>query len=213
MSWPLAALAALIVAYLIGSLPFGLILARAFGGIDIRRHGSGNIGATNVARVLGAKYGAAVLVLDCLKGALPTFFLARMLAEPGTDLRTHLAVLSGVSAVLGHMFPCWLGFRGGKGVATALGVVLVLAPAASGAAAGLFAIVFAASRIVSLSSIAAACAFCACEYWRLMPAPFAPSTWSLAAFSALVPLLIIVRHWTNIVRLWHGQEPKFHFGK
>ena len=126
MSW--AALAAFLLAYLAGSLPFGLIVARLFGGIDIRKEGSGNIGATNVARVLGAKYGAFVLSLDCVKGAAPTGLLPVLLLSSDLPQRVHLAVLSGVAAILGHMFPCWLGFRGGKGVATALGVALVLAP-------------------------------------------------------------------------------------
>jgi len=213
MNPTLAALLIFIAAYAIGSLPFGLITARLAAGIDIRQHGSGNIGATNVARVLGAKYGILVLVLDCLKGALPTFFLPRLVLAPDAGDQMHFAVLSGIAAILGHMFPCWLGFRGGKGVATALGVVLVLAPQASGAATIVFAICFALSRIVSLSSILAALSFCAVQFWRLMPEPFSHATWSLALFSIGVPLLIIVRHRANVGRLLRGQEPKFQFGK
>jgi acyl phosphate:glycerol-3-phosphate acyltransferase len=212
MSFELAALAAFLLAYLVGSLPFGLIVAGLFGGLDIRKHGSGNIGATNVARVLGAKYGIIVLALDCLKGEAPTAFLPMLLLEPGDPRHPHLAVLSGVAAILGHMFPCWLGFRGGKGVATALGVAVVLAPVPSIVALAVFAVCFAATRIVSLSSIIGACAFCGLELWRLMPAPFAESTWSLAAFSTVVPILIIVRHRTNLARLVRGTEPRFKFG-
>ncbi len=212
MSFEWAALAAFLLAYLVGSLPFGLIVARLFGGLDIRKHGSGNIGATNVARVLGAKYGVIVLALDCLKGEAPTAFLPTLLLAPDDPRHRHLAVLSGVAAIWGHMFPCWLGFRGGKGVATALGVAVVLAPVPSLVALAVFAVCFAATRFVSLSSIVGACAFCALELWRLRPAPFAESTWSLAAFSTVVPILIIVRHRTNLARLVRGTEPRFKFG-
>jgi glycerol-3-phosphate acyltransferase PlsY len=212
MSFELAALAAFLLAYLAGSLPFGLIVARLFGGIDIRKEGSGNIGATNVARVLGAKYGAFVLALDCVKGALPTGLLPVLLLRPDAPQRVHLAVLSGLAAILGHMFPCWLGFHGGKGVATALGVALVLAPIASAAALGIFICSMVVTRIVSLSSMIGACLFCGVEMWLLRPAPFGEATWSLALFSTVVPILIIVRHRANLVRLIHGTEPKFRFG-
>jgi glycerol-3-phosphate acyltransferase PlsY len=212
MSFGLAAIAAFLLAYLAGSLPFGLIVARLFGGVDIRKEGSGNIGATNVARVLGAKYGALVLALDCVKGAAPTGLLPLLLLSPDSPQGVHLAVLSGVAAILGHMFPCWLGFRGGKGVATALGVALVLAPLASAVALGVFVCSMAVTRIVSLSSMIGACLFCGVEMWRLSPTPFGETTWSLALFSTVVPILIIVRHRTNVVRLIRGTEPKFRFG-
>jgi acyl phosphate:glycerol-3-phosphate acyltransferase len=212
MSFGLAAIAAFLLAYLAGSLPFGVIVARLFGGVDIRKEGSGNIGATNVARVLGAKYGALVLALDCVKGAAPTGLLPLLLLSPDSPQGVHLAVLSGVAAILGHMFPCWLGFRGGKGVATALGVALVLAPIASAAALCIFICSMAVTRIVSLSSMIGACLFCGVEMWRLSPTPFGETTWSLALFSTVVPILIIVRHRTNVVRLIRGTEPKFRFG-
>ncbi len=134
MSFELAALAAFLLAYLAGSLPFGLIVARLFGGIDIRKEGSGNIGATNVAQGDGSQIRRVVLALDFAKGAAPTGLLPVLLLNSDSPRRVHLAVLSGVAAILGHMFPCWLGFRGGKGVATALGVALVLAPLASAVA-------------------------------------------------------------------------------
>jgi acyl phosphate:glycerol-3-phosphate acyltransferase len=199
------------VAYLIGSLPFGLLIARFVAGVDIRKSGSGNIGATNVARVLGKGLGLTVLVLDCLKGALPTLILPWLLADSAT-LRLHLAVLSGTAAILGHMFPCWLKFRGGKGVATALGVALALAPLSTAVAFVVFALCVALTRIVSLSSVLAACSFCGLELWLLRPTPFGEETWSLAAFSIFVPLLIIVRHRSNLARLMRGTEPKFEFG-
>jgi acyl phosphate:glycerol-3-phosphate acyltransferase len=211
MTFSVALFAAFLIAYLIGSLPFGLLIARFVAGVDIRKSGSGNIGATNVARVLGKKLGIAALLLDCLKGALPTLLLPLLLGDSEIH-RLHLAVLSGTSAILGHMFPCWLRFRGGKGVATALGVALALAPLSTGVAFLAFAVCFALTRIVSLSSVLAATAFCGVELYRLLPSPFGEETWSLAAFSTAVPLLIIVRHRSNLVRLLRGSEPKFQFG-
>jgi len=213
MSFQLAAAVAMVVGYLVGSLPFGLLVARITCGVDIRQQGSGNIGATNVARVLGAKYGAIVLLLDCLKGALPTVVLPYFLLPRDAWGHMHLAVLTGVSAILGHMFSFWIGFRGGKGVATALGVALVLGPLATAAAFGTFVVTFAWSRFVSLSSMLAAMAFFAAEMWLLWPAPFSESTWSLALFSTAIPLLIVIRHGSNIVRLAQGTEPKFRFGQ
>ena len=118
-------------------------------------------------------------------------------------------VLAALAAILGHMFPIWLGFRGGKGVATALGVILVLAPWGTLVAAAVFALTFAAKRIVSLSSILAAISFAAYQLWALSPQPFGPERWSLAVFSVTIPLLIILRHRTNIVRLMQGTEPTF----
>jgi acyl phosphate:glycerol-3-phosphate acyltransferase len=213
MSFGLAATIAFVVGYLVGSLPFGLLVARLTSCVDIRKQGSGNIGATNVARVLGAKYGAMVLVLDCLKGAIPTAVLPILLLPPDASGRRHLAVLTGVAAILGHMFSFWIGFRGGKGVATALGVALVLSPWATAAAFVAFVITFALSRFVSLSSMLAACVFCGTEMWLLCPAPFSEATWSMALFSTAVPLLIVIRHRSNISRLAQGTEPKFRFGR
>jgi len=202
-----------VAAYLVGSLPFGLLIARYVAGVDIRQSGSGNIGATNVARVLGKGLGLTVLVLDCLKGALPTLVLPWLLADAGVA-RLHLAVLAGTAAILGHMFPCWLKFRGGKGVATALGVALAVPHGAigTGAAFLLFVICMTLTRIVALSSMMAALTFCGVELWLLGPTPFGEETWSLALFSILVPALIIVRHRANLVRLLRGTEPRFTFG-
>jgi glycerol-3-phosphate acyltransferase PlsY len=211
MTSPWAYVITFLIAYLVGSLPFGFLIAWYAAGVDIRKSGSGNIGATNVARVLGKKLGIAVLLLDCLKGALPTLVLPWLLADSTTP-GLHLAVLSGAAAILGHMFPCWLRFRGGKGVATALGVALAIAPVSTAAAFVVFALCVALTRIVSLGSVLAACTFCGVELWQLRPSPFANETWSLAVFSTLVPLLIIVRHRSNIVRLMRGTEPRFQFG-
>jgi acyl phosphate:glycerol-3-phosphate acyltransferase len=197
-----------VAAYLIGSIPFSLLIARWVGGIDLRQHGSGNVGATNVARTLGLKWGLLALLLDALKGLLPTWVLPLLLFPDG-DAHAHAQVASGLVAIIGHMFPCWLGFRGGKGVATALGVIVVIAPLATLCAFGAFALTFAVSRIVSLSSIIASIVFAVAELVILAPTPFAAATWSRAAFALAVPALIIVRHRSNIARLLKGEEQRF----
>jgi glycerol-3-phosphate acyltransferase PlsY len=200
----------LLGSYLAGSLPFGLIVARLAKGIDIREHGSKNIGATNVTRVLGWKWGAVCFVLDVLKGALPTRLLPTAVLAADDPARVHWHIAAGLVAILGHMFPVWLGFRGGKGVATALGVVAVLAsPSSVVLAFGAFAATFAATRIVSVSSITAAVTFAVSQMYLLWPEPFRTETWSVAGFSLAVPALIIVKHRSNIVRLLRGEEHRF----
>lgn len=205
--------AVIVTAYLVGAIPFGLLTAKLVRGIDIRTAGSGNIGATNVGRVLGARWGAFVLALDALKGALPTYVLPMLATSAEGPRGLHVMVGCGLAAVVGHMFPCWLQFRGGKGVATALGVILVLAPWGTLVAVLTFAVTFALFRIVSLSSMLAAVAFCVAVLWRLSPQPFSAQTWSLAAFAIAVPLLIIVRHRSNIGRLLRGEEARYSTAK
>lgn len=212
MTLPLLAILIVLFGYLAGATPFGYLTARFAAGIDIRREGSGNIGATNIGRVLGAKWGIAVLFLDCLKGLLPVLLVKLLPAETTGADAMHLQVLCGLSTIVGHMFPVWLRFRGGKGVATALGVVLVLGPWGVLVAFGVFVLVFGVSRIVSLSSISAATAFAVVQMLLLKPQPFAPETWSLGGFSLLVPALILWRHRGNIARLLRGEEPRFRFG-
>lgn len=200
----------LLASYLIGALPFGLWIARWFGGIDIRTKGSGNIGATNVGRVMGFRWFLVVFLLDGLKGLLPTLLGVAVstqgFQQPGG---TGLPVLAGVAAIVGHMFPCWLKFRGGKGVATALGVVIVLAPWASLAAAGTFLLTFLLWRTVSISSIAGSLIFAVLQMFLLKPTPWATGVWPLGLFSLLVPLLIVYRHRSNIRRLLRGEEYAF----
>lgn len=200
---------ALIAAYLVGSIPFSLLIGRWVGGIDLRRHGSRNVGATNVARTLGLKWGLLALALDALKGLAPVLLFPELFLGSEHSVLGHLRVGCGLAAICGHMFPCWLGFRGGKGVATALGVVAVLAPWATLAAFGVFAVTFAASRIVSLSSILASVAFAIAEFTLLRAEAFSGTNWSLALFSLAVPALIIFRHRSNLVRLARGEEPRF----
>jgi glycerol-3-phosphate acyltransferase PlsY len=204
-----SALQLVALAYLVGSTPFGYLTGRVVGRIDIRKHGSGNIGATNVGRVLGTRWGIFVLVLDLAKGVVPVAGLSLLFTSADDPQRVHWQVAAGIATILGHMFPCWLGFRGGKGVATALGVVACLAGWSTLIAAAVFGVSFLIWRIVSLASILASLGFAACELSQLWPALFTSEHWSLTAFSLLVPALILVRHRGNIARLLRGEEPKY----
>jgi glycerol-3-phosphate acyltransferase PlsY len=174
--------------YLLGSIPFGVLVAR-WRGVDVRASGSGNIGATNVARVAGLGPGLLVLVLDAGKGAL-----AVLLARALLPSAPFVQALSGLAAVLGHLFPFSLGFRGGKGVATALGVLAVFAPAAAVAGGLAYALVFALFRISSLASLLAGpAAVVAAALW--------PGTRLGVGLTALLYALILFTHRGNIRRL------------
>ncbi|MCA9081494.1 MAG: glycerol-3-phosphate 1-O-acyltransferase PlsY, partial [Planctomycetaceae bacterium] len=190
-----------IAGFLVGSIPFSLLIARWVAGIDLRKVGSGNVGATNVWRAVGPKWGILALLCDALKGLLPVLLLPRLLAVDTPNLLTHLGVLAGVAALLGHLFPPWLGFRGGKGVATALGVVTVLAPWATLWAFVAFLILFFATRIVSVCSLGAALTFAIYKLTSEGSSLWSADRWSIGLFSIAVPLLIIVMHRTNIRRL------------
>lgn len=181
-------------AYLLGSIPFGLILARRRG-VDVRQVGSGNIGATNVARSLGKKLGLVVLVLDVAKGAVPVLALGAL------PLAAHpwLVTAVGVAPILGHCFPVWLRLHGGKGVATALGVFLALAPAVAGMAVALFAALYATFRVVSLGSMSAGVAVPVLLWATGRPAPEV----TLGVVGAAI---ILVQHRQNIRRLLRRAE-------
>ncbi len=183
------------LAYLLGSIPTGFILG-AWVGVDVRKSGSGNVGATHVARVVGRRQGIYTLLADAAKGFLPVF-IALQLKFNTTDV-----AFVAIAAFLGHLFPVFLKFKGGKGVATALGVFLALAPWASLALVLLFAVVVWISRIVSLSSMAAAVAAPAVFWCFSYPA-------AVIETSAFLALMILVRHRSNIQRLLAGTEPKF----
>ncbi len=206
-------LSACTLAYLLGSMPFGYLLVRVFRHQDVRATGSGNIGATNVARSGGKALGIATLLLDCLKGSVAVL-LAFQIARHGRLNATpfpnsaaaayDLASAAAIFAILGHVFPIWLGFRGGKGVATALGVFLVLSPRSVGCALLVFLAVVAITRFVSLASILAA---------ATIPLAFllfirTRAPWPTAAFLG-IPLLVIVKHHGNIRRLLAGTESRF----
>lgn len=184
-----SALGLAIAGYLLGSIPFGVLVARAVRGVDVRASGSGNIGATNVARVAGVGPGLLVLVLDAGKGAL-----AVLLARALLPAAPFVQALCGLAAVLGHVFPFSLGFRGGKGVATALGVLAALFPAAALAGVLAYALVFALFRISSLGSlVAGSAAVAAAALW--------PGTRLSVGFTSVLYALILFTHRGNIRRL------------
>ncbi|MFC0588960.1 glycerol-3-phosphate 1-O-acyltransferase PlsY [Novosphingobium aquiterrae] len=183
---------ALALGYLLGSIPFGLILTRLFGAGDLRSIGSGSIGATNVLRTGRKGLAAATLLLDAGKGALAVWIAAQCWP--------HAAPLAAFGAIVGHCFPVWLGFKGGKGVATALGIALALAWPVALACAGVWLAVVAVSRISSLGGMTAALA-----------GPLA--AWALCRGELIVPLagialVVLWRHRANIARLRAGSEPR-----
>jgi glycerol-3-phosphate acyltransferase PlsY len=185
----------ILFAYLVGSIPTGYIVGSLVG-VDVRKVGSGNIGATNVARVLGKRQGLLTLIADAAKGFVPMFVAAQL------NLSLTATAFVGVAAFLGHVYPIFLRFKGGKGVATALGVFLAVAPVVMLILIAIFAVVVLSSRIVSLSSMIAAAA---------APVILWLFSYSLAliGMSAFLAMMIIVRHRDNIQRLFAGTEPKF----
>jgi glycerol-3-phosphate acyltransferase PlsY len=187
------------IGYFLGSIPFGYLLVKTFRGSDVRTSGSGNIGATNVART-SAALGIATLALDALKGTVAVFVVLRIF--PGDSV---LPFLAGLAAVAGHIFPVWLRFRGGKGVATGLGSFLLLTPKAILLALAIFVALAAAFRLVALASIVATASL---PPLALLLGEGNPrGVLMLAAAS----LLIIVKHHQNIGRMLRGAEPKFKF--
>lgn len=202
----LARLLVAVASYLLGSIPFGYLLMRVFRKQDIRSIGSGNIGATNVLRSGARGLGAATFLLDMLKGCAAVWFGALVATHmaPTAHVRNFEAIAA-LCAVLGHMLPVWLHFRGGKGVATGFGVFLVAAPSAALAAITVFFIVLALSRYVSLASILGSASFPVFA-WLLVkgdrPAFF-------IAVQIIVALLVILKHHQNIRRLFSGTESRF----
>jgi acyl-phosphate glycerol 3-phosphate acyltransferase len=197
----------LVVSYLVGSVPFGYLIAR-WRGVDIFKQGSGNIGATNIGRVLGRRFGILVFVLDFAKGAVPVL-AARLVQEPlASDLPADgLPVAAGLAAFLGHLFPVYLRFRGGKGVATGAGVVTVLLPGPTLGAVLVWIAVLAATRYVSLASLCAATALCALRLVRTAAeGPFGENQRILTLFCFVAAGLVFLRHRANLGRLAHGAE-------
>jgi len=205
----LLVLACTVSAFVIGGIPFGYLAGRVLLGDDIRRHGSGNIGATNVWRVLGWKAGLTVLLLDALKGMLPVLAAGEVLRRSGLGDQSQLApVMAGLAAILGHMYPVWLRLRGGKGVATALGAVLVVAPFHSAVSLLVFAVAVALFRMVSLASVLAAAGFLVFHFQKYGVSSFSANRLPLTVFAIIVPLVIIWRHRTNLVRILNGTESR-----
>ncbi len=185
-------------AYLLGSIPFSYLVGR-WRGVDVRRVGSGNVGATNVMRSAGWMAGLLALVLDAVKGAAAAVIASRIGASDSAAMTPALPALAATAAVVGHVFPVWLRFQGGKGVATGLGAFVPLAPLAAGIGVLTFAVVLAAARYVSLASIVGAAALAAATF-----ATQDVLATSLAA--SFCAALIIVKHRSNIERLRRGQE-------
>ena len=189
-----------VVAFVSGSIPFGVIFSKLFSGEDPRKVGSGNIGATNVVRAAGVKAGILTLIFDIAKGAVPVILARKMLGSE------NMAALCGVFAILGHCYSPFLGFRGGKGVATGAGVFLAISPLSFFMAFVVFMLVFVFSKIVSLSSISAAISMPVFVY-------ITTKDFSFALITLVVSLLVVFRHKDNIQRLLKGEERKFSLGR
>ena len=197
-------------AYFLGAIPFALLLGFARG-IDLRKVGSGNIGATNLSRTAGKRWGILGFLLDFLKGLAPVLLAVALPAPPeGSEgLRVeHAQMACALAAVLGHVFPVYLRFRGGKGVATSFGAIAGLAWIAALAAGIVWGALFLATRTVSIASIAAALAFPAAALIVFWPAPLAVAI-PMDALAGAVAALIIVRHRSNVERLLRGEERRF----
>jgi glycerol-3-phosphate acyltransferase PlsY len=190
----------LVIAYFMGSIPNGVIIGKKFKGIDIREHGSKNSGATNAYRVLGKTYGIIVLLLDALKGWLP-IFLADISGVSGWHL-----ILVGLLAIVGHTLSPFLKFKGGKGVATSLGVFLYLVPHIVGILVTVFVVVVATTKYVSLGSVLAAGLFPILVLF--MPIKPELGKWNMFGFSLVIGLFVIFKHKSNIKRLLEGTENK-----
>jgi len=203
---PATFLAIPFAAYLLGSIPFGLLLAKLLGGADVRRAGSGNIGATNVARVAGPVAGMLTLILDAGKGAAAVLLAGRLSNESATWM-----MIAAFAALVGHCFPVWLKFKGGKGVATAAGVFVMLCPPAFLGAVILFALIVLLWRYVSLGSISAAAAMPLLIYFLWAPHHAPPLVITFGTLAAA--LLIVYKHRGNLRRLVEGTEPKFSLSK
>ncbi|MDH4226817.1 MAG: glycerol-3-phosphate 1-O-acyltransferase PlsY [Deltaproteobacteria bacterium] len=189
-----------IFAYLLGSIPFGLVVVKMLGGVDPRTSGSGNIGATNVGRTSGKKAGILTLLFDAMKGALPPLIAKLTVNDPTT------IAIAALAAFLGHLYPVYLRFKGGKGVATACGAMAAVAPIPLGIGAVTFAVLLATTRYVSAGSMGAAMANAAALYVLGYDTPY-------AVLGAVMAVLIIVKHRENIKRLMNNSENKFGAGK
>jgi len=210
-----------ILSYLIGSIPNSILISRAVSGIDIRKHGSGNAGGTNVMRVLGWKYGMVVIFLDALKGAIAVVIISRLFFGPlpfenvsPFDDFTLVQIIAGMSAVIGHIWTVFAGFKGGKGIATALGMLLTLITIDMLIAVGIFGLVVLISRYVSLGSIIAAISVPSTLFIRenLFHVDI-PGYSTLFPFIIGVTVLVIYTHRKNLVRIINGNENKINFRK
>jgi len=192
------------LAYLAGSVPFAWMLTKLWAGVDIRTVGSGNVGATNVSRVLGRRGFVVVFALDAAKGALPVLFFPALLASDAAAVAAdaeRVRIACGLAAIVGHMFPVFLMFRGGKGVATGAGVMSALVPLPAACAFGVFVAVLATTRYVSLGSVVASVALAPLSWAFGRP-------WEVVVLSVVVAALVLFRHRTNLGRIAAGTEPR-----
>lgn len=208
-SFALTCVLCYLVAFALGSIPSGVLIGRVFFGVDPRSGGSGSIGATNSNRMLGAKGGVAVLLCDMLKGAVAVG-LARVTVFTSLFVGAQadaLLIGSAFFVIAGHIYSPWLGFKGGKGISTGFGSLLVASPLIAAGIVVVFVIFAVATRIVSVGSIAAAISVTVwCLLFHMGSVPF-------AVFGVLISVMVVFAHRANISRLVHGQEPKFTVGK
>jgi len=192
----------IITAYIIGSIPTALIISRKYFGIDIREYGSGNMGATNAFRILGSKFGTIIMVCDVLKGMLAVglFYLLPFYMSNELE-RTNFMIALGLSSVIGHIFPVFADFKGGKGVATLLGMILAIQPYVALTCIGVFLIVLFLTRYVSLSSILGAVMLPICVLWI-----WNEDELTYRIFALLVAAMVVITHQKNISRIIKGAE-------
>lgn len=204
------AISSFILAYLLGSIPTAVWIGKAFHNIDVREHGSGNAGATNTVRVLGWKTGIPVLLFDLGKGWLATMLPVFLkVAEPGSITEINLQIVAGLIAITGHILPVFAGFRGGKGVAAAFGVLLALQPLLTVTSIGVFLLVFFIGGIVSIASLIAGIAF-PILLFTIFETPSAV----FKIFSIFIAVALVITHRKNIRRLMKGEEPRLiHYRK
>lgn len=211
----------ILLSYLVGSIPTALLVSRAVKGIDIREHGSGNMGGTNVMRVLGWKYGLLVVLIDALKGVIAVVLITRLHhgnipfnnITPFDDF-TLIQIIAGITAVIGHIWTIFAGFKGGKGIATALGILLIISTVDILIAVGIFVIVVTFSKYISLGSVLAAVAVPLALVVRenVFDAQIS-NYYTLLPFLILLSLLVIFTHRKNIQRILSGEEKKISFSK
>lgn len=207
----------IVLSYIVGSIPTSIIASKLTRGMDIRQHGSGNAGGTNVLRVLGWKIGLGVILFDLLKGVIATIVVARLFWDPSLPFEnrtpfedfTVVQIICGMAAILGHVWTLFAGFKGGKGVATGAGMLLALAPIEFAVAIGIFTVVFTSSRYVSLGSLAGAVAFPLTMFFRENVFNVDIQSYHTLIFFAIgTSLLLIYTHRENIKRLIRGTENK-----
>ena len=202
----------ILFSYLVGSIPTSIIFSKVFRGIDIREHGSGNAGGTNAMRVLGWKLGLSVMLIDVLKGVVATLFVSQIRIDPISWQPEVVQIIAGLSAIFGHIWTLFAGFRGGKGVGTGAGMIVALYPVAALICLGIFFIVILIGRMVSVGSMIAA--LCLPIVLSIMSAYFDVAVSPvLLYFSIFIAVLIVFTHRSNIKRIVKGEENKISFKK